>query len=66
MRVLLEVLREQILAVVIAIRRAHDDMDMVAGRDARGMDRPGSDGDLMIEFYEDDWRMDAIIEHGVV
>ena len=59
----LVVLSQQVLAVVVAIRRADDGVDVLDVRNARGHQVAKRDRLLMIELDEDDRAVDAVIEH---
>src|ERR1700744_2067887 len=52
------VLTEQVLAVVVAVRRAHHGVDMVARRRVVVVDDAG----LVVELDQDDRAQDAIVE----
>jgi hypothetical protein len=62
MIVLRVMLAQQVLAVVVAIRGAHDGVDMIAGGFVVRID----DAWLMVEFDEHDWTVDAVVEGAVV
>src|SRR5262249_10967484 len=55
-------LAQQVLAVVVAVRGAHDRVDMIA----RGFVVCIDDSWLMVEFDEHDWTVDAVVEGPVV
>src|SRR5262245_12391530 len=55
-------LAQQVLAVVVAVRGAHDRVDMIAGGFVVRID----DAWLMVEFDEHDWTVDAVVEGAVV
>lgn len=57
------VLAQKIFAVIVAVRSAHDDMDMVA---VMFLELRKSLTGLVIEFDDDDRAMNAIVEHAVV
>ena len=67
MRMLLVVLPQQVLAVIVAVRRADHGMDVIANRQLRvlgqmaGVGRP-----LVVELDQDHRTVDAIIEHAVI
>ena len=58
--VLLVVLAQQVLAVVVAVGRAHDGVDVVRVPGTRGPAQ--RDGRLVIELDQDDRAMDAVVE----
>ena len=62
---LFEVLTQQILAVVVAIRRAHDRVDVLPRGNARRQLSQHTDGTLVVELDQDDGALDPVIEHGV-
>src|SRR6516162_540913 len=55
-------LAQQVLAVVVAVRGAHDRVDMIAGGFVVRID----DAWLMVEFDKHDWTVDAVVEGAVV
>src|SRR5262249_47289262 len=55
-------LAQQVLAVVVAVRGAHDRVDMIAGGFVVRID----DSWLMVEFDEHHWTVDAVVEGAVV
>ena len=55
-------LAQQVLAVVVAVRSAHDRVDMIA----RGFVVRIDDSWLVVEFDEHDWTVDAVVEGAVV
>src|ERR1700745_2381209 len=55
-------LAQQVLAVVVAVRGAHDRVDMIAGGFVVRID----DSWLMVEFDEHDCTVDAVVEGAVV
>ena len=57
------VLAQQVLAVIIAIRCANDRMHMVAGRCLWHIQCHGR---LLIVFNQNDWRVDPIVENGLL
>lgn len=60
---LLIVLLEQILAIVIPVRRSHHRMNMAASGDfSLSIQR---DRALMVELYKDDWTLDSVIEDNI-
>ena len=59
----LVVLAQKIFAVVVAVRRAHDDMDRVAVMVFELRKRLAG---LVIEFNDDDRIMNAVIKHAVL
>ena len=63
---LLVMLPEQVVAVVIAIGGADDDVDVLANGAAVGVVLAHADGPLVIEFDENDGAVDAVVENGVV
>src|SRR5919201_1207077 len=56
------VLAEQILAVIVPVRRPHQRMDVIAGRLVVVERHPVQ----MIELDQDDWALNPIIEDAVV
>src|SRR5688500_19292701 len=58
----LVVLPQQVFAVVVAVRRAHDGVYMRATGDPLARQR---DGQLMIELDQDHRTLDAIVEHRI-
>lgn len=63
MMIALVVPAQEVFAVIVAIRSAHDDMDMVA---VMFLELPKGLAGLVIEFDDDDRAMNAIVEHAVV
>src|SRR5262249_51789556 len=61
MIVLRVMLAQQVLAVVVAIRGAHDRVDMIARWFVVRID----DSWLVVEFDEHDWTVDAVVEGAV-
>src|SRR5262249_40158026 len=49
---------QQALAVVVAVRGAHDCVDTIA----RGFGVPIDDSRLVVEFDEHDWTVEAVVE----
>src|SRR5215831_20127602 len=62
MIVLRVMLAQQVLAVVVAVRGAHDRVDMIARWFVVRID----DSWLVVEFDEHDWTVDAVVEGAVV
>ena len=58
MGVLRIVLTQQVLAVIVAVGRAHHGVDVVARRRVVVVD----DARLVVELDQDDWAQDAIVE----
>ena len=61
-----EVLREQVLAVVVAIRRAHHSVYVVPCRCSRSIFIQSPDGILVVELDQNDGAVDAIVEHRII
>ena len=51
---LFEVLTQQVLAVVVAVRRAHDRVDVLPSGDTRRQLTLHADGTLVVELDQDD------------
>lgn len=60
MRMLLVVLSQEVLAVVVAVRRAHDGVDVIPNGDAR-VDLAQAYRRLMVELDQDDRTQDPIV-----
>lgn len=66
MGVFLEVLPQQVLAVVITIGGADDDMDVLpVGASIRKV-LPHPDGSLVVKLDEDDRTLNSVVENGVI
>src|SRR6185369_17159483 len=61
MRRCLVMLPQQIKSVIVAVRRAHDGMDVEFRRLRVGQEHPG----VMIELDEGDWTLHPVIERAV-
>src|SRR5687768_15325070 len=61
-RVLFVMLTQQILAVIVAVWRADDGMDVDASRHSRPWQRHGR---LVIELDQDDRTVDAVVKHAL-
>ena len=59
-------LRQQILAVIVAVRRSNHRMNMVSGWDAPLIEHQRADWILVIELNHDYRAVDTVIENGVV
>ena len=59
-------LREQVLAVIVAVRCSDNCMDMVSCGYAGLILLQGPHRILMVEFDQDDRALDAVIEHRVI
>ena len=60
-----EVLTQQVLAIVVAIRRAHDRVDVLPSGHARRQLTQHTDGPLVVELDQDDGALNPVVEHGV-
>ena len=58
-------LRQQILAVIVAVRRSIHRMNMVSGGDAPLIQHQRADRILVIELNHDYRAVNPVIEHGV-
>ena len=58
-------LRQQILAVIVAVRRSNHRMDMVSGGDAPLIQHQRADRILVIELNHDYRTVNPVIEYGV-
>ena len=56
------VLAQQVLAIVVAVRRAHDGVDVIARGLVVGIDDPR----LVVELDEHDRAVDAVVERPVI
>ena len=63
---LLVMLPEQILAVVVSIGGADDDVHVSVNGSSVRIVLAHADGTLVIEFDENDGAMDAVVENGIV
>ena len=63
---LLVMLPEQVVAVVIAIGSADDDVDVLANGAVIGVVLAHAAGPLVIEFDENNRAVDAVVENGVI
>ena len=59
-------LRQQVLAVVVAVWRSNHRMNMVSGGDAPLIKHERADGVLVIELNHDYRAMNPVIEYGVI
>ncbi len=65
-RMRFEVLPKKILAVVVAVRRSHDHVNMLASRNVLGAQVRGSHRALMVELDENDRTMNSVGKDRVV
>ena len=56
------VLPKQVLAIIIAIGRSHDRVDVIAGRRLRPK---RSHPTLVVELNKNHWTMDAVVKHTI-
>lgn len=61
-----QMLAEEVFTVVIAVRRADYDMDMLPCRHISRIEMSGSDRSLMIELNENHRAVDPVIEDGIL
>ncbi len=61
-----EVLPKKILTVIVAVRRSHDYVDMLARRNVLGAQMRGSHRTLMVELDENHRTMNAVVKDRVV
>ena len=59
---LFEVLTQQVLAVVVAVRRAHDRVDVLPSGHTRRQLTLHADGTLVVELDQDDGALNPVVE----